>query len=171
MPLLISASIMITACESAAMTRLRSTNRKLRGGVPAGYSLARQPPLLKMFVANCELETGAMRSTPQGNTATVVPPAARQPRWAAVSQPRARPLTIAKPEFAACAANAQATAAPPRAGRRVPTMATPGRERSEAGSRTKSGRPEGRRDGRTTACGRPPARLTSSPGNSTQKTE
>ncbi len=168
-PLLRSHSMTMTACESAETTLLRSMKRKLRGGVPSGYSLARQPAAIRMWCARPALEAGATRSRPQGKTATVIPPACKQARWAAVSQPRARPLMTAKPERLSFPAKAAATERPAGEGRRVPTTATAGRVSAADEPRTKSGRPAGEGNESETACALSPSRLTSSPGNSTQK--
>ena len=60
-------------------------------------------------------------STPQPSTATVSPPAASAPLCAAVSMPRAMPLTIVRPACARSAESRSATARPYGVGRRVPT--------------------------------------------------
>src|ERR1700736_1674532 len=65
-------------------------------------------------------------STPVPMTATVMPPPTSAPRWAAASQPRARPLTTMTPARARSAASCSATASPYGDGRREPTIATRG---------------------------------------------
>src|SRR5712692_4528156 len=65
-------------------------------------------------------------STPVPMTATVTPPPTSAPRWAAASQPRARPLITITPARARSAASCSATASPYGDGRREPTIATRG---------------------------------------------
>src|SRR5216683_1088221 len=65
-------------------------------------------------------------STPVPMTATVTPPPTSAPRWAAASQPSARPLTTTTPARARSAASCSATASPYGDGRREPTIATRG---------------------------------------------
>src|SRR5712692_5790053 len=65
-------------------------------------------------------------STPVPMTATVTPPPANAPRWAAASMPNASPLTTITPARARSAASCSATASPYGEGRRDPTIATRG---------------------------------------------
>ena len=63
-----------------------------------------------------------MRSIPDGNTATVLPPALNAASCAMPSMPSANPLTIANPDSAAAVANSLAARQPSREGFRVPTI-------------------------------------------------
>src|SRR5580765_5908541 len=67
-----------------------------------------------------------MTSAPEPSTATVTPPAESAPRCAAESTPRARPLTITRPDAARSAASRSATASPYGDAARDPTIATLG---------------------------------------------
>src|SRR5262245_3850057 len=62
-------------------------------------------------------------SIPWPSTASVRPPAASAPRWAAASMPRASPLTIVTPLDARSAARDSATSTPYAVAARAPTMA------------------------------------------------
>ena len=63
-----------------------------------------------------------MFSTPLASTAMVRPPAARAPRWAAASMPRARPLMTVSPARASPPASRSACRRPYWVPCRVPTM-------------------------------------------------
>src|SRR5882724_26029 len=63
---------------------------------------------------------------PVPNTATVRPPAARAPRWAAASMPAARPLTTVTPASASRRASSAAMRRPYSLARRAPTIAIAG---------------------------------------------
>src|SRR6266566_4582195 len=67
-----------------------------------------------------------MTSTPVPSTATVTPPAFSEPRCAAASMPRARPLMTMTPARASSSASCSATASPYGDGRREPTIAARG---------------------------------------------
>src|SRR6185436_5680364 len=77
-----------------------------------------------IFSASGRFSGGYTRSMPEPSTAIVRPPAASAPRCAAVSIPRASPLTIVTPRAASSPASDSATSTPYAVAARAPTMAS-----------------------------------------------
>ena len=98
-PLSAKPSTTITARESPATIRLRAGNRNGSARTPGGYSETTAPSSAICRI-NDLLEAGYSTSMPEPSTAIVGPRAARAPRWAAASTPRAAPLTTHAPAAA-----------------------------------------------------------------------
>ncbi len=125
------ASTTATACARPATIRFRAGKRQGAGGVPGQYSET-SSPRSPMRAASSRLRRGYGTSTPDPSTATVAPPAASAPSWAAASIPCARPLTTTAPRAASSPARARASARPADVARRLPTIATAGPSASRA---------------------------------------
>src|SRR5574341_985217 len=122
-PLRSAASTTTTPSASAARVRLRTGKCPGSARVPGAHWETRAPRA-SMARASAWFSGGYTTSPPEPRTATVRPPAASAPRCAAVSMPRARPLTIVTPRAASAPASSSATATPYGVARRAPTIAT-----------------------------------------------
>ena len=135
-PEFVEASTTSTPSDMPLMMRLRCGNAPASGGLRGGDSLI-TAPAATIFSASSACSGGYMFNTPLPSTARVRPPAARAPRWAAASMPRARPLVIVTPARARLPARRSACASPYCVACREPTMATAIASRGRISPRTK----------------------------------
>ncbi len=134
-PLRSAASTTTTASDSPAITALRVGKWCGSGGVP-GANCDTSAPRATISSASRAFSGGYTTSTPEPNTAMLRPPTRSAPRCAAVSMPRARPLTMVTPRAARSAASVSATSSPYGVARRDPTTATASASSSTSAPRT-----------------------------------
>ena len=154
-PLRIAASTTTVPRPSAAITRLRSRNRRRVGRAArrqlGHHGTARRGP----SAAGRRAPPGRRTSTPQASTATVGPSTASAPRCAAASMPYAPPDTTVQPRSPRPDASSAATCSPYGVQARAPTTATLRRATSPRSAVPDD--PEGQRRPVAQVVERPPA--------------
>ena len=111
------------------MMRLRVGKWRASGWVPGGCS-AISTPSAPMRSCRAAFSGGQAMSSPLAITPAV--PVASEPSCAAVSMPRARPLTTSQPARPSSAANSRAIFRAAAEALRAPTIATAGRSSNSA---------------------------------------
>jgi hypothetical protein len=106
------ASTTMVIALMAAMIRLRAGKCQRAGRAPNAASEMAAPPSRRIVACRLRALGGYATSAPPARTATVCPPASSAPRCAAVSIPKAMPLTTTRPAAATEPASSKAIARP-----------------------------------------------------------
>ena len=123
LPLCCGHSAKITVLDNAACNLLRATSLVGLAFTPKGCSERISPPFSKIRCWREAFSFGCTMLSPEATMAIVRPPTSRQPSCAALSQPKARPLTIIFPSSANCFPNSYAFFNPADEAARAPMMA------------------------------------------------
>ena len=94
LPLCSGHSAKMTVLDNAACNLFRATCLVGLAFTPKGCSVRISPPLSKIRCWREVFSFGCTMFSPEATMAIVCPPASRQPSCAALSQPKARPLTM-----------------------------------------------------------------------------
>ncbi|CCZ71122.1 unknown [Bacteroides sp. CAG:702] len=123
-PLMMGHCATMTDWVKTTCIRQRATSLVGLAFTPKGCSERMAPPLATISSCNDLFTLGCVISKPEATTAIVCPPASRQPRWAAVSHPKAKPLMTICPCSPICLASPYAMSNPSLSAARAPMIVT-----------------------------------------------